>query len=45
MLFADSSFYIIIFLAATLLLVYMFYKYNPSKNADIKDLYSEGMDK
>ena len=44
MLFADSSFYIIIFLVATLLLVYIFYKYNPSKNADIKDLYSEGMD-
>ena len=44
MLFADSSFYIIIFLAATLLLVYTFYKYIPSKNADIKDLYSEGMD-
>ena len=44
MLFADSSFYIIIFFAATLLLVYIFYKYNPSKNSDIKDLYSEGMD-
>ena len=44
MFFPESSLYIIIFVLAILLLVYTIYKYLPSKHADIKDLYSEGMD-